>query len=632
MAQPYRICFLAYGKLYEKVQTVISGIDDPALDLQVLECNVETLHGAVDQAMRQHCEVFIAFAANAAEFRRYSQQHLMEMQLGTVDYLNAIQKALGVGSRPAIAVYRFSQQFNAQQLSRLSGVELAVLSYEDTEDLYHAIETTDADVIIGASHAVQVAEELGRKNILLSLSEHSIRHAIQRAHALAIELRKDIRHTQFSQAIIENAPFGLTICDEDGRIVLYNQALRRLAGLEQRGILGRPLAELIPALDPIAFMQGDARQVDRRRLIAGAMLRCVQTRVEYDDMTLGVLTTLYPDNHRKAKSASSDRELFTAHGKWKDAIGQSAAFQEMMRKARLLTDQAHPLVLDGESGSGRNYVAQCIHNASLRAGEPYVVINLAALPDQDAPRMLFGAEDAAGVHPGLLEMAQNGTVVLQNIAYASNPVQSCILQLLTEQRFLRLGTTMPIAFHARLITVLTSGENRSAIQEELWQRLSVFSVTVPPLRERQEDIVPLFARFCEQEGLPAAHKFSDEFLHLLLFYSWPGNLAEMSTVCKRYVFAYQQAQKPTMNARRNMLVSAIGEEQLFQEIMRHHPALKNPAGASAQEVLDGIQEIKQILKYNNDQIGERLGISRTTLWRLRKATSPQQTGNSLRTS
>lgn len=615
MSRAYKICFLAYGKLYEKARAVIDEMENPELDILLLECNVETLHAAVDQATRKGYEVFIAWAANAAEFRRYSQRHLTEMRLGSVDYLAAIQKALSIGQRPAIAVYRFSRQFNPEQLASLSGAEITVLSYEDSEELYHAIATTDADVIIGASHAVQVAEELCKKSVLLSLSEHSIRNAIQRAYTLAAELRKDIRRNRFSQAIIENAPFGITISDEDGHIVLYNQALCRHAGLEQHNILGRSLAELIPALDPSEFQQGDARQVDRRRLINGAMLRCVQTRVAYDDQTLGVLTTLYPDNSRKNK-VSAESSAFTAQAKWKNAVSSSAAFQEMMRQARPLTDQAHPLIIMGEAGSGREYVAQCIHNASMRSKDPYVVINAAALPDQDAPRILFGTEDTTGVHAGLLELVQGGTVVLQNLAYATDAVQSCLLQVMTTRQFMRLGTTAQIPFRARFIALVSSEEMRGRIKDDLWQRLVVFQLTVPPLRERTEDILPLFSRFCEAEGLPPAHKYSAEFRQILQFYSWPGNLAELQTVCRRYVFLHQQMQRPNASARRNILVSAIGEDNLFAEILRRYPALQNPAGSSRTELQDGIQQIKQLLKYNNDQIAARLSISRTTLWRL----------------
>ena len=616
MEKSFKICFLAYGALFEAAQKVIDSLEYDDTEILLLECNVETLPKAVDRGIAEGCEAFIAAAANAAEFVRYSHEHLVEIRLSNVDYLLAIKEAAKLGERSVIASYRYGRAVDQALLEELSGVPLKVLSYEDGSELYHGIANTEADVVIGASHAVQIANELQKKSVLLRFSEGSIRAAIQRARGLIIELHKTTRNSRITQAIIHYAPFGMTVSDEQGRIVIFNQALRRLTGLEGAHVQDRLLSEVIPPISPEEFLESDARQTDQRRLINGAMLRYVQTRIEDKHRVIGVLTTVYPDNARRSKQTGADS--YRALGTWKEVAAKSGSMQAMIREAKLLADQPHPLVIEGESGSGKNFYAQCIHNGSLRAKEPYMTINAAALPDQEATRVLFGSEDVTGVHMGLLELAQGGTVVLQNLPGATPVVQSCLLQVLSERQFLRLGTTMPIPFQARFITCLSSDKDHANMPEALWQRLSVFRLPVPPLRERKEDILPLFAAFAAQEMGASYRRVGNELRDLIQFYSWPGNMAELSSVCKRYAFALRQVERPTANARANLLIEAIGEDALFAEILRQYPALNNPAVENAQEVFAGIDRMKQLLKYNNDKIAERLSLSRTTLWRLKK--------------
>lgn len=105
---------------------------------------------------------------------------------------------------------------------------------------------------------------------------------------------------------------------------------------------------------------------------------------------------------------------------------------------------------------------------------------------------------------------------------------------------------------------------------------------------------------------------------VLLFYSWPGNLSELMTVCKRYAFLMTGGVNQTANARHLLMVQAIGEDKLFEEIVKKHPSLADAGNSPRESVMDGINDIKCILKYSNEKIAEKLSISRTTLWRIKK--------------
>lgn len=619
MSRPYKICFLGYGALIEMAHTVIDSLDYNDMDILLEDCNIETLPKTVDHAVSLGYKIFVAGAANAAEFKRYSHEHLIEIRLSTVDYLLAIKKALQIGKKPIIAAYRFGRLSNLSLLEQLSGTELGTILYEDSSELYNEILNTDADVIIGASHANSIAEELGKKSILLYAGEESVRSAIQRARTLAIELDKSIWNEKTSQAIINYAPFGLIVNDAQGKITIFNRTARQQTNIMDAHVQGKYLVDIIPSLSPDELLQTEKKQLDQRHLINGAMIRCVQTRIEDNQTLIGVLTTLYPDNTRRKKQDDPTLVGFSAQGTWNDVICQSQSMQEAVWKAKAFIDQPYPLVIEGEVGTGKNLIAQCIHNGSLGAHEPYVTVNTAILPDQAAAKVLFGVEEVGGSCLGLAEMAQGGTIVLQNLEHASPTVQACILQLLTERKFLRLGGISHIPFRAKIITVVNGTGKPNNVQDDLWQRLSVFRLPIPPLRERKEDIPALFDHFfsCDS-NLPPKKMGSVKSNELVRFYSWPGNLIELASTCKRYIFLLQQVTNPTANARHLLLIQAIGENNLFQEILRNYPALTAPSSGSGEEMLAGIDAIKTILGYNNEKIGELLSLSRTTLWRLKK--------------
>ena len=617
MKKEFLICVLAYGKLYDMARRVAAELDYEDTEILICDCNVDTLAGKVEQAAAQGCEVFVAGAGNAAEFSRCSQAHLVEIRMGTVEYLRAIRKAAEIGSHPAIAAYRYSRPVDLDLLEELSGVRLELIQYEDSAELYHGISNSSADVVIGASHAVEIAGELQKKSVLLYFSEDTVRSALRRARLLTRDLQKNVRSTCIQQAIINHTPFGMAVTDEQGKIVILNQAIRRQIGYEGARVQGRLLSELVPSLAVEDFLRSEARQTDQRRLINGVMLRCIQTRIENQNVPIGVLTVLYPDNARRSRAEAAEAVSYKARHQWKSAIGSSPALQQAIRSARRYADLPNPLMIDGEDGVGKNFFSQCIHNGSLRAGAPYISVNLSAIPDQEVSRVLFGTEEGSFVRPGLFELAQDGTLVLQELGTSTPVVQGCVLQVLADRQFRRLGGIGAVPLRARLISVCGK-DDHAHIREDLWQRLSVFHLEIPPLRMRKEDILPLFTVLA-QENSRGFRKPGTDFEDLLRFYSWPGNLPELSSVCTRYLYLLSRTEKPSAGARMNFLIQAIGEDALFEEFLRLYPFLRNPSEAAPEDVFRAVEHIKHLLKYNNDRLAEKLSLSRTTLWRIKKA-------------
>ena len=240
---------------------------------------------------------------------------------------------------------------------------------------------------------------------------------------------------------------------------------------------------------------------------------------------------------RELESTSGHRRVVGRSRRWKDVLAQAA------RVARTETT----VLLTGESGTGKEVVARFIHHASRRGSGPFVAINCAALPDQLLESELFGHErgaftGAVAAKPGRIEQANGGVLFLDEVGEMIPTVQAKLLRVLEEREFMRLGSTRVLRADIRVIAAtnrdLHAAMERGDFREDLYYRLGVFEIALPPLRERLEDVLELADTFLEQigetVGKPAAGIARDA-KDQLLGYTWPGNVRELRNAIERAV-------------------------------------------------------------------------------------------------
>jgi len=317
-------------------------------------------------------------------------------------------------------------------------------------------------------------------------------------------------------------------------------------------------------------------------------------------------------------------------------ITHNPATIKMLEVARKAAETDHTTILIlGESGTGKGVLARAIHYASPRTSMPLLEINCAALPDALLESELFGYEpgaftDARRRKEGLLERASGGTVFLDEIANMSASVQAKMLRVLEEGTFMRLGGTSTIKVNIRLIAA-TNENLRSAIsqgrfREDLYYRMNVVQLYIPPLRERKEDIVPLALEILQQLNRELKKNFTGftpAAADLLEQYPWPGNIRELRNVTER-----------------TMILTTEGEidvRHLPEEIRDRHPEKKNnqplseadisPTGdqfLSLRELEDNyIEQVLAATGNNKTQAARILGIHPTSLLRRLKAMAPE---------
>jgi len=238
--------------------------------------------------------------------------------------------------------------------------------------------------------------------------------------------------------------------------------------------------------------------------------------------------------------------------KGKEIIGTSPKLKEILKRVDLIADTRATVLITGESGTGKEMIAKRIHNLSSRRDKPFVKINCAAIPEGTLESELFGHEKGSFTsayrwHPGKFEQAHQGTLLLDEIGEIPPHIQAKLLRVLQEREIDRVGGRKPIPVDVRIIS--TTNKNliqeirESRFREDLYFRLNVVNIEVPPLRERREDI-PLLAKhfieiYCEENGKPAK-KLTPQALKKLQNGIWRGNIRELENCIERAVILCEE--------------------------------------------------------------------------------------------
>ncbi len=270
---------------------------------------------------------------------------------------------------------------------------------------------------------------------------------------------------------------------------------------------------------------------------------------------------------------------FCARYKFEDITYRSEEMSKCIAIARKLSMTNYSILIAGESGSGKEMFAQSIHNASQFADGPFVAINCAALPETLLESELFGYEDGAFTgskrsgKAGLLELANKGSIFLDEVGDMSLPLQAKLLRVLQEKKIMRIGSNRMISIDIRVIAA--SNKNlKEAIAEkifrsDLYYRLSTFVIEIPPLRQRKEDILPLFYLFSARKG----ERLSAEDEARLTTYCWPGNVRELQNTAAYYDVIGDIGRIPKTNealsGEKN--IDEIDEKVAFLDLLASNP-------------------------------------------------------------
>ena len=624
MAEKFKICCLTYRQLDQLVKNAITQIDDDELELRVVEGLRDGVIEQVNECIALGYDVVLGGGANASIVRESCDIPVLDYKLTPYDYLNAIDEAFVKGSNIAIVSYKYPLSSELVKYINKIGASVTNIVYENSVELVEKLKDCSS-VVIGTAYPVEIAVQLGLPHVLIYPGEQSVIDSIFQAKAFAKEIRKNSESARFSRAIINYSTNGIVILNTNLQIIDFNQSSQQIfptVTLEK----GMSVQEVLPFCTVDRFLESGAE--NRTDIVKVGEREIYQSWIRLTVNNnfigaVGIFQILSDISRAEVEYAAKQRQLlsqrgFTAKHYFKDICGQSPQLKACISEARTYSKNDSNILIYGETGVGKELFAQSIHNHSDRRNHPFVAINCSAMPETLLESELFGYDDGAFTgsrksgKKGLFELADGGTMLLDEIGDISPMMQTRLLRVLQEKEIMRVGGERIIPVDVRIIAATHRNLeelNHSVFRKDLLYRLNVLELLVPPLRTRGQDIALLFNEFYKNhvqfEGY--RYKIPDIVYEILMEYSFPGNIRELQNVCQRFCL-YMTDGSGEKHAQRCM-IRAIGEKRLLEDILQKY-YVNNQITPKLVEVLG------DYFSYSKEKIGEILGVSRTSLWRI----------------
>lgn len=540
----------------------------------------------------------------------------VEISVTSDDILNTLSKAVDLFGRQRMAVVLpDSVRCNMEQITRLSGMELEIFyihNEEDAEQTVDAIQRENIHYVIGG---LTIYSEC-RKRGITALPFETAAETVHRTVDIALETARSINRARVKshlmRTVLDNHHDGVLACDLRGIVVAANtQACYHLTNgnAAVSEIINRPIDELLPDSGWREVLGSGVAQ-DTMREFNGltAIMRCAP--MSMDGQRTGLFFTIQTARAVQDTDSRIRREMkqkgFTAQYTFNDILVKDAQMQQRLILAyKYAKTDANVLIL-GETGTGKELFAQSIHNASPRSQYPFVAVNCAALPEHLLESELFGYSEGAftgakkGGKEGLFELAHKGTIFLDEIGEMPINLQAKLLRVLQEKELRRIGDNKIIPVDVRIISATNITIRRKILEGEfrsdLYYRINLLEMQLPPLRERPDDIEWIFMNLLEQHcrahAQPVPH-VSPEVLAQVRSYPWHGNVRELRNFSERLIILNEGSEITLEQLELTGLVDTVAEKD------DGHAERSVPA-----------QPYKR-----KEDIAREMGISRTTLWR-----------------
>ena len=409
------------------------------------------------------------------------------------------------------------------------------------------------DVLLGGA-SVHMAADYGLPGVVLTSGESSLRIALEEALKVAYARRIEKERARRLEVVVELSGEGIVTLDGTGRIQIANPAAFRILGL--RGPLaGRRLRDILPMFELSPCLE-EGKTISDVLLTRGSNTFMASARpILVGRDVAGAVVTLQEAQHISDLENKIRKELFTkglvATYTFRNIKGESPEIEECRRIAEQYAATRSTVLVAGETGTGKELFAQSIHNASPCRQGPFVAVNCAALPPSLLESELFGYEEGAFTgasrkgKSGLFELAQGGTIFLDEISAMDNYGQTRLLRILQERCIMRLGGGSYVPLDVRVLVAsnhdLEEMVQTGAFRSDLYYRINLLTLYVPPLRERTGDIPVLVRHFAAQcrQKYNREPRFSDAAIARLVAHSWPGNVRELQNVVERLSLSSQ---------------------------------------------------------------------------------------------
>ncbi len=434
-----------------------------------------------------------------------------------------------------------------------------------------------------------------------------------------IDLMPHQVRTEQLKAVMTSVSEGIVAIDAAGVVTHYNPAAERILHLPRQQIVGHLLTEHLPADLPLMETLRNGSAYNNREIVLqktkSHYLASGRPIFDQSGRIIGAVSVLKDISEVRELVQSVTGQLPAAFHR---IVHESNVMKRTLAMARTIARGDSTVLLRGETGTGKELFARAIHEASPRASRMFVPINCAAIPDQLLESELFGYEEgsfsgaARGGKRGLFEYADGGTILLDEVGELSSTLQAKLLRVLQDGKIRRVGGTMEIDVDVRVMAAthrnLEDLMSRDMFRADLYYRLNVIPLYLPPLRERPEDI-PLLVDFFLRRFAVRAKKPSpligEAAMAKLIRYQWPGNIRELENVLER---AVNLVDGPAILAHHIQVQDNIAPITQLQKPLGLFRLEESVAEAEREALLQAVQHHR-----SSRRLGEALGLSHTAV-------------------
>lgn len=578
-------------------------------------------------------EVIISRRGTAHMLRAHLSIPVVSLPDSSMNMLKTIRDASKLSKRLVFTFFHKSQP-DLSLFEEILGVEILPVTYHDTHSLEQALteaKTKGYKVVVGGGVTKRLAKRHGLNSVLLQMPDETIVAALEDARNIALSRREEVELNERYRTILDAVSDGILAVDKTGLVTTINRAARQVLKIHASEAGDCDIAKHHASSAVMEVVRTGRPVVNKLETIGKSQYIVNSVPVLAGEEIVGGVSTFHEaSNLMKAENAVRRALTRGLRAKYRleDYCHRSKAVADIIHKVRIYAACDSSVLITGETGTGKEIIAHGIHLASKRKKGPFVSINCSALPDQLLESELFGYEEGSftgsrrGGKVGLFELAHGGTIFLDEIGSTPMNVQTHLLRVLQEKEVMRLGGDTVIPINTRVVAAtnrsLSEEVREGRLREDLYFRLNVLPVTLPPLRDRPEDVPPLFKRLVSRAETRYGHEHLEvpkAFVNRLCGLPWPGNVRQLEHFIERLVVLCVDG------------FNAGVFDELYEELAAYpQPATGSPPRRGPANVAppapeaDGLtrEQVERSLAAmgnSKSRAAQNLGVSRTTLWR-----------------
>ncbi|MCB6541168.1 sigma 54-interacting transcriptional regulator [Desulfovibrio desulfuricans] len=593
-------------------------------------------------------DVIISQAGTAIAIQQMVKTPVVPIQITANDIVTPLREASERHQNLLCITYDSNLSVDIESLAafaRLKNFRQVIYRNEqDFNSIIARLPTLKDVAIVGFGGCViEKAAQYGLPYYLIRSSKDSVHQAVLSARNIVDQHIKERTRSRRLNNIINYSLSGIVSVNRDKTIAICNRPAKQMLDLHGKKLVGMNIDA--PSTPPeLKQMLGNGEYtVDKVLPLKGKTLvvNRVPIRVrEHDQGTIIVFQELSKIQKIEAEArVQLASKGLVAKYNFSDIIGSKNTLGPVVAEAKRYARSSASILIEGETGSGKELFAQSIHNFSERKKGPFVALNCAALPEHLLESELFGYEEGAftgarkGGKPGMFELAHRGTLFLDEISEMSLATQVRLLRTLQEKEIFRIGGDRVINIDVRIIAAsnrdLYAMAQEGSFRRDLFFRLNILPLQIPPLRKRKEDIPTLIAHFIKKNHQHVAGRsrlrFDDATLSALSAHGWPGNVRELEHILERVFTLYDEQQDF------DALITDIMRRHCLRQGMAGpcHPlddVLQVPRGTMAEMERFILEASLEEHGGNKKALADALGISRVTVWKKLKELEGEEQG------